>query len=243
MPLQNRKILGKSIMKICVLGNSHVASLKKGWDSIQADNQKYQLTFFASRQKGLAGLKLDNGVLVPSTPSLLNDISYTSGGMEEIPLDEYDVFLLYGLGLSMPILDTRLSTAVIQQTCNDIFNQALSFKIAKLIRSASNSTIYIGHNPLRSMGKIVSPRVNKFDYKEVLGFMSSAVDIADAILIDQPFVTLINDWNTKEEYSIGSTRLDVGDKISNQSHPDNDMEHMNGDFGKLYLDSFFQRLS
>lgn len=230
-------------MKICVLGNSHVASLKKGWDSIQTDNQKHQLSFFASRQNGLAGLKLNNGTLVPTTPQLLNDISYTSGGMKDIPLNEYDIFLLYGLGLSLSVLDTRLSTAVIQQTCIDIADRVLSFRIAKLIRSASHSKIYIGHNPQRSMDKNARPRANKFDYKETFAFMSSAIDVVDTVLVDQPLVSLANGWNTKEEYSIGSTRLDVGDKISNQLHPDKETEHMNGDFGKLYLDSFFQRLS
>lgn len=230
-------------MKICVLGNSHVASLKQGWDHISEQYQNHKIAFFASRQTGLAGLKLENGSLVPSTPQLLSDILFTSGGIKEVRLNEYDVFVLYGLGLTLPNLDVRLSAQVASQTCVDIINRTLNLRIARLIRSASTSPMYIGHSPQPAVTKNTIGSTKLLGYKEVFAYMSSALDIANTAILCQPAATLANAWHTKGEFSGGSTRLNVGGTVSDELHPTNDNAHMNREFGVLYLESFFQRLS
>lgn len=230
-------------MKICILGNSHVGSLKRGWDIIHADHQEHQITFFASRADGMANLRLENQALVPCTPQLLNDILYTSGGMKEVSLLAYDVYFLYGLGFTLPTMDSRLSSEVMMHQCLDNFGCSLIFKIAEQIRSISASPIFIGHRPQAALTGISEPRPNSLDYEAVFSHMSNAVGASNAVLVEQPLMTLAeNVWNTKMEYSSGSTVLDVGDEYSNQPHPPTDVLHMNDIFGRLYLQNFLSFL-
>jgi hypothetical protein len=230
-------------MKICVLGNSHVASLKQGWDQLSTDYPGFELTFFASRQNGLRGLRLDGQSLVPSTPALTNNIAFTSGGKEAVVLADYDVFLTYGLGLSVPLLTKSLSSAVKSRTCLDAFERSLSSWLCRLIRKGSDAPIYIGHNPQRALRKEGFGESSRCDYEEVFGVMSAKHGLKGVSLIPQPLCTLANGWNTRMEFSSNSTRLDVGDKISNALHDDGDLQHMNGVFGKIYLQELFQVLS
>src|SRR5690348_13119251 len=43
-------------LKICVVGDSHVACLKKAWDEISAGHKGVAFTFFAARGNKLGGL-------------------------------------------------------------------------------------------------------------------------------------------------------------------------------------------
>ena len=225
-------------MKICVLGNSHAGALKRGWDSINKQHKDLQITFFASRADSLKGLVLKDQALVPATPQLLKNISFTSEGKDSVRLNEYDIFLLFGLEFSLPSLDKRLSSAVKTQACLGSFTQSLSFRLAKFIRSATSAPIYIGHNPQRAVNEGVTHGANQLDYSEVLAYASRAVGIDNTFIIRQPDHTLANGWNTKLVYSKGSVRLDLNDEISNELHPDSDVNHMNGEFGRTYLECF-----
>jgi hypothetical protein len=229
-------------LRLCVLGNSHAAALKTGWDDIKSGFMQCQLTFFASRGIGLAGLVLNGCRLVPSSPECLKDIAFTSAGKDAIGLDEYDVFVVYGLGLGLPRFDQRYSSAVVGEGRADLLMRSLNTRIARLIRSASAAPICIGHAPQSATVDDRKTANNELTYYEVLERMQQAINIENAHLIAQPAESLVNGWHTKAKYSKGSTRLDVGDHISNEVHPNSDMMHMNAEFGALYLRSLFQQL-
>jgi len=228
-------------MKICILGNSHAASLKLGWDEISPYHPDKQLTFFASRQKGLKSLALVKNKLVPQTEVLKKNISFTSGGLNHVDLDEYDLFVTYGLGLPIPSFDKNYSSSVVKQTCLDLFSQSINGKICSIIRQASMKPIYVGHNPQKAaLSARPEFRTNNLNYLQTLNLMNKAIFVTGAVIVQQPEETLINHWHTDLRFSVGSTRLDVGDKISGQSHPDHDFGHMNNDFGKLWLEALFR---
>jgi hypothetical protein len=107
-----------------------------------------------------------------------------------------------------------------------------------MIRQVSDAPIYIGHNPQSASGNEISSE--QMSYAEVHAFLSRELDIAGTHLIAQPAETLINGWNTRPEFAKGSTRLDIGDNFSNVPHPEEDVSHMNMDFGRIYLERLFQ---
>jgi len=260
-----------------MLGNSHAACIKNGWEQIKSNHPEHSIAFFASRQNGLRDLTLENNTLVPGSPGLLRDISFTSSGMKNISLNEYDAFFLYGLGPNLPALDQRISTNLIRQTCIDHIGRSLSFHIASMIHSATTAPIFIGHDPQHATNRrritlfhlaraitlitgrptfsgrnslyrvrrsaSLQSRCNKLNYAQAYAAMARATAPSGYILLEQPDATLAaNRWNAKSRYSLGSSRLDLGDKISGQSHPNCDMTHMNSAFGVLYLETFFQQL-
>lgn len=231
-------------MKICVLGNSHAASLKLGWDLISDKYKNYQLTFFASRGDLLSGLKREGNRLIPAegVPRLKADIEYTSDGLSCVDLSVYDVYITYGLNFQIPLLDSRLSSSVINQTLLDVYLSSLNFYVINLIREGSPSPIYVGHNPQRCNIKKQNQIKNVVTYSKTVECISQLIDVPNVHVVQQPRDTFSNEWNTKKEYSIGSRRLDVGDRLSNELHPENDNGHMNEYFGSLWLTSFFEQL-
>ena len=59
----------------------------------------------------------------------------------------------------------------------------------------------------------------------------------------QPQQALVHKWFTDRKFSTGPTRLDVGDEIAGQVHPDSDVTHINKEFGRLWPDDFFRMIS
>lgn len=231
------------MMRICMLGNSHIASLKNAWMEIGSMHPDCDLVFFASRQEGLSALQLKDNALIPTNDDAARDIRFTSGGHATIQLDEYDAFVTYGLLLSLPSLDRRLSSAVLRRSIVDGISNTLNIRLCKTIREGSSKPIFIGHNPLRAApDPKLELRTNMLDYNQLVDIVDSALGIENASLIRQPEQTIVRGWFTLGEYSRGSTRLDVGDNASNAPHPDHDYDHMNKAFGALWLHSLFRRL-
>ena len=63
------------MMKICVLGNSHIASLKNGWDRVGQKYPDIELVFFGARGAGLDGLELDGKALVAANDDLRHSLA------------------------------------------------------------------------------------------------------------------------------------------------------------------------
>jgi hypothetical protein len=107
-----------------------------------------------------------------------------------------------------------------------------------MIRRVSEAPIYVGHNPQPASGdEVTSEQMN---YAAVHDLLAKELDVEGTNLIAQPPETLVNGWNTKFEFAKGSTRLDIGDNRSNEPHPDQDVSHMNMDFGRIYLERLIQ---
>jgi hypothetical protein len=226
-------------VRICVLGNSHVASLKLGLEKLPSARQQFTMEFFASRAGALEGLRLENKRLVPSNENLAVAITHTSGGKGEVVVDDYDAFLVYGLGFRLPVVDTHLSAAVRRQACRDTATQTLNFHMCSLLRQATKKPVYVGHDPQEAPGR-KSPEVGRsLAYDAVYELTRSELLREDLRLVQQPRRTFADVWFTRPEYSAGSTRLDIGDAKSNELHKEVDNKHMNGDFGRIWLEESF----
>jgi hypothetical protein len=225
-------------LRVCVFGNSHVGSLKQGWDQIAGEHGDVEMVFFASRASGLKDLRVADRIMVPSTAALAKDIAFTSGGLDRVDGDRFDVFLTYGLSLRLPRLDRRLSSAVRLLAAKEVFENSLNRSICRRVRQISAAPLFIGHDPQHAR---IVPRADEehlMGYRETHLLFSSCLGIEDAVLLFQPAETIGNGWHTKAEFSVGSTRLDIGDEKSNEPHGAGDMEHMNGAFGRIYVEQF-----
>lgn len=84
-------------MNLCVLGNSHLASMKSGWDLIEQQYGDMALTFFGAPKAMMDDLELDGNALVPGNDKLKSKLKMFSGGFETIDLNAYDAFVINGL--------------------------------------------------------------------------------------------------------------------------------------------------
>ena len=230
-------------MRICVLGNSHVACLKLAWDQLKDAYPKTSLTFFADRQNGLVGLTPKGSALVPSNEALAETIGYTSGGQKVVETADYDVFLVCGLNLYLPKLDARLSRAVVQATCRDSLPASLNFRLALRLRALTAKPVHLAHCPQRAYTPQTCADRNSMPYIRVFRWASQVANDHQLSLNIQPLRTLEDGWSTRLAYSRGSTRLAIDDEIApDAAHSKADTAHMNADFGRLYLERWFDTL-
>jgi hypothetical protein len=91
--------------RLCVIGNSHVAAFKLGWDQLVDQDvpvtAEMTPTFFGAPRDGLKNLAARDGRLVPTADAVREHFHRMSGGRDEIDPADYDGFLLVGLGASM----------------------------------------------------------------------------------------------------------------------------------------------
>ena len=228
-------------MKICVIGTSHVGSLKRGWANINRNFPGKEVTFFADRGPGLDRLGVCNGVLSPSTAEMARSLEVTSGGKKNIDPAEYDIILIYGAVIDNigSDNDTQFySKAVIESILVDSITPTTGFRILKKLRAVTNKIVLVGHAPLPAATKIVSDdfpsnyidrieRINNLIYRPL-----------NSKLIMQPVSTIVKGNNTHPALSKGSKQLAVGDSYDDWYHPDGDIIHMNARFGEIWLTEF-----
>lgn len=238
----------KSPLNICVLGNSHVGSLKLGWNLIEQDYPGIKITFFAARACGLEHLTVRKGMLIPSNAHLKKSLRHTSGGHEAIDLSLFDICLIYGLRFSFPYkleisrTANYFSKAAYECSLHDTIINTLSIQTLKKVRSLSDIPLYIGHNPLTACNQ--NSFLNKpINYSEFVAGVNRILTADQAILLTQPEETITGNIYTKPEYKSGAVCLDVGDKSANQPYANEDNVHMNDVFGRIYLQNFFGQLS
>ncbi|MBY5970334.1 hypothetical protein [Halomonas denitrificans] len=232
--------------KICVIGNSHVGALKTAWDLMPEWHSENELVFFAARANGMSDLHLEGKHLIPRSLKLEESIRFTSGGLSNIDVSDYDIFLIYGLQMEAFFIeqDTFFSAAVIRQSVIDSVSNTLSLHILKQIRSVTDSGIYIGHCPLPELQSVEEEVYSTEDYISGVEVMNDEVFKSfRAKLIPQPVATIVNGAFTKPEFSKGSKRLSVGDDRDEQEHPEHNRKHMNDAFGREWLSHFFEQAS
>lgn len=229
-------------MRICVLGNSHVAALKEGWDSIRAAHPGVDLVFFASRADRMRGMTAVDGCLVAANASLERDIAFTSGGRAKVVPSDFDLFLICG-GLMVPRLDRRLSSAVRMAVVEDVLAASLAVPLARKLRSVSERPIWLLPTPRRTAPPgVATSLATCLRYAEVHAMLAARIDLAPMRLVAQPAHTMPDGWHSAEHFSRGSKRLDIGDSLSGALHEATDVWHMNGDYGRVCLEDILPAL-
>lgn len=237
-------------MNLCILGNSHTGALKRAWDNYFEEESKTQLNidFYAARRAALESLKLEGNSLIPTNETVRKSISFTSNGNESVNLNDYDSFLIYGLGIKPYYTRENFhSSEVLFCSMRDNYSDSLGFQLASKIRAASDHKIYLGHTPLASNVKkdaIEEKAILSGQYLDGLKLVNEEfLNPLNFELAQQPLETMVNNnRNTHSDFSKGSKRLSVGDKLDDQTHPEGENGHMNDQYGRVWLASFLTKL-
>jgi len=223
-------------MHICVIGNSHIAALKLGWDEISKNFPHIDLRFFGAPSNALKDLTVSGSRLLPGNEKLAKMLQVTSGGDPVVEVGDYDAFLFYGLGFTITPIDSRLSQAVTRAYCHELANRSLNARLTRLIQSIVSVPVYTGHVPLQANIGPIHP-ASYMSYGVMCEHIRESLIARGVTFIQQPPSTVDLEIRTKALYTKNSARLNV---ISQDAvpllHPDEDTKHMNADFGAAYLE-------
>lgn len=227
-------------MRICLMGNSHMAAWKAGYDEMVAAGEwspSVNVTFFASPSDGLLdiGVSVDHRALVaPEGGELRTQLERTSGGIPHIRPDDYDHIILVGM-VRVPDLDHRFSSSLIEEIFSGTKHYCGAAKLMPRVRSITDRPVYVVPQPLTTNPQSAYPEnYEPIPYIERLAGVDDALAAHGVIVMGQPSETLLEPQRTKPEMSSSAPRLDLGqwDRVGSK-HPATDYFHMNGAFGRL----------
>ena len=224
-------------MKICLIGNSHIAAIKLGWLNVAGEFPDVQLTFFAARFVEMAGLMAQGDRLVADTASLAAQISFISGGLEEIIPKDYDMIVLCGLGLFVPRLPAGTSAALRRQASIDYVNSSLIPVTLQKLHSVTDKTIWVAPSPMSAVA-VADEQIRSamVPYFALINDVQIALDDPRCKVIGQPSRTLTRNLASRSVYTDGSVKLPIPNvNPAALKHPPSELKHMNGAFGAIWL--------
>jgi hypothetical protein len=228
------------VKRIFVIGNSHVGSLKQGWDRICQDTDDVELVFFAHRGEKIGALQPRGRSLIAASEDLKSALRFTSGGRDKIDLRDSDLVLLYGMGLKVSHETGCIYSERVQnQALKDQVNRSIAYALLKKIRSISDVPVVVGHDPLPAR-RYDRPGDSRQYLDRVRAMSDLMFSPLNAVLLNQPMQTVKTGFQTKPKYTSSSSRLAIGRRIDNELHPEKDIRHMNAVFGEMFLAELFE---
>lgn len=223
-------------MRIALVGNSHAAMMKGGWDMIAGAFPEIGMTFFASPKGSLDGLVVDGGRLVARDEALAQRLALTSGGRVGIDPVDFDIFVLVGLDLAVRRIDPRLSGALRKVTAERALD-CLSMKIARQLRALCDKPILCLPTPRRAADGGQTDRDTEATvarYRAGTEALTAVLPVQRIRVLGQPVETLVSSGQTAMHWSRGARKMPRGDGTQD-AFGDDDTRHMNADFGALWL--------
>jgi len=250
-------------MKIAVLGNSHIASLKLAWEKLKPNYPDFELVFFGARGRDLFHLRVNSARLVPTKAKTEEQIVFTSGGLHWLDTQAFDAFLVYGpyhvegflaftdafkVGNFANDGRRTLSLAAFAQLCHDRLQDSLLFQLVTQTRSVCNAPIFVAPAPF--------PGENCLDdaaskWRNFIANDSALMQAAyytglnrvfaplKATFLPQPETTIMNGLFSHRQYAEGAMRLTEG--LSTR-HPSDNYWHLNQAYGEIFLtEAFFPK--
>ncbi len=230
-------------MKLCILGNSHAAALKHGWDRIDSEYPEVDVDIFSMRGQNMAELELVGHTLSLADTSKykMHSFPHTAGSV--IDLKSYDGFILHGLGLKVGTLpDAVYSRACREHAIVDAVKATALWAILSDIRKVSDVKTVVGHSPLRAARKVqsIGPSANYSLYLDEMNEYCFS-DLASTV-IAQPESMIVNGCMTDPKYNADVVSLNKeGIEESGTRH--SDLNHMNPAFGVEMLRQFLGEFS
>ncbi|HEY5238845.1 MAG TPA: hypothetical protein VIJ62_10735 [Rhizomicrobium sp.] len=243
--------------RVCVVGNSHIAALKLGWDIIEYGYPHINLTFFGSPRKNLRDLRVENGALIAGSEKTLKHLQSTSKGQGEITAEKFDVFLVVAMDFGVRRLEDLyrhhrseehknvkgashyISNACFLLAAKGLLRNTLAFEIAGKLKQLTNNPVMFVPQPLPSADISGDPlwediihHGDDVPLARAFSKIASELTANGDPVIQQPEGTKSGDMFTKSEMSKGSRRLT---RNFNVEHPDDDYWHMNQDYGAAVL--------
>lgn len=237
-------------MRHLLIGNSHLAALKLGWDQIKKKHKGTELMFAGARGQQFRRLHLDGNVLTSSSPQGRNMIERLAGTSDPIDVSTFDRVWIVGAQYAVlpyirlylnyrsedhPSLGTKaqiLSAPTFALAASSVFDDSSGNGLAQEL-VALGSAVGIITQPMPSHAALSAGRWAALDPDTDLApiadmFNRGLNDVADRLEVTvhtQPTETLQTPITTRSEFARGSAGL------RDNRHDDDDVIHMNGDYG------------
>lgn len=226
--------------KICILGNSHVASVKQGWENIKESWPNIEVSFFAEAgNDGLKSVHVDGHHLTSDLEHAKKSIALTYG-KERMDIRSYDSFLIYGAkSRSYFPNGSFYSKSCLQSVMDDLTIDTPAQHVLSCLREVSDAPLFIGHTPLAAAETIRDRHVLK-EYPDGVQILNQLhYSRYNAEMLVQPLETIVNGRNSAPEYSWGTPKLSSVLDGGNEKTGPTDNTHMDGAFGGIWLTEFF----
>jgi hypothetical protein len=231
-------------MKICVIGNSHVAAIKLAYEAARPKILP-EMTFFAGLGTRIATLQIADGMLVPPADDhkIQFAIKTTSGGLSQIDPALYDRFLVIGMSGGVHQMVETISRGISEgaKLCavKDYWQAAPLAPLLQTLRKITDKPITVGAAPL--LAEEQQNNTGPDRYSQFLT-LSNSLFFKDfeAELMGQPLDTIVNGNATEIGYSRMSERLIAKKDSFGIHHPEGENSHMNQSYGTLWLAQYFE---
>jgi hypothetical protein len=249
-------------MKICIIGNSHLAALGNAWRlQLKDAYPDLSVTFFGSAQDSLKHLVVDGNRLVPLIPLVgKNFLITTDGRFSIIDFSEFDQVVFVALGFNIFSIrrllesfsvvedgDKRvISTQCFVASIAGFIRESLLFDLLRKSVSITSLPMHVVLQPFPAksvlknrmadvLRNMVKPELIVNLYKDALSIACKEIGV---VPVFQPKETITDNFFTKEIFSKGSVTL-----LGKKSHDKNDWAHMNTDYGIVVLEGLLGDLS
>jgi hypothetical protein len=213
-------------MRLLIIGTSHVATLKQGWQLLAPPPADLTPTIFGAPLGKLASLKPDRDHLV-SADAEARGLLLASGGAEAVTPGAFDAALLVGMRLYVPRLDLRNSSALRAMTLADVM-AGPAMTLAKKLRRLAPLPLFFAPEPLwADLPRYRRGEAHLIGYAEVLAQMQARLPLPRARILPQPPQTISPAQLTPLDYSVETQPLAEVEAAGRVF----DQVHMNARFG------------
>ncbi|MBP6767960.1 MAG: hypothetical protein KA171_09260 [Reyranella sp.] len=246
------------MIRIALLGNSHLYSWKRAWNSLGRAYPDVDLVFFAARGAQLECCEPQGDRLVFKREDIARWIEVTSGGRRELVAADYDALCVVGLGYGVRSVTALysgwrtdshtgkegrfqlVSDACFLDAVGDRLKASLAMTVVGRLRQITDKVIWLAPTPAPSE---VILTLN--DLPEGIEIAAAAPDAPslratydeacrrltaeNLILLEQPKATLASPLLSKNEYRLWSWKT-------------TDWYHWNDAYGRIVIRDFLSRL-
>lgn len=247
-------------MRVCILGSSHLAALKRAWDVGDASNfEVIQPTFLGSHTDSLKKVHCVAGRFHTDDPQVRRSLAMTSGLPDpELSIGDFDAFFVHALfnpnwitpytlrAIRHAKSHGMLSSGLVRAVSQEILSRSGMIHMVRVIRTASDVPIVVSPQPYLSQAVLTSPdkgpayasleQLEDYtgpNFTDAFGDVLRAQGLKSGFsVLPQPLETIVMPCFSAHEFCVGSVRLTSNLDIE---HPDDDFSHMNSAYGALVL--------
>jgi hypothetical protein len=258
-----------SALRLCGIGNSHLAAVRSGWDICGSEHVGLHPTWFGAMRNGMSKVRRLDGSLRATSKAVEDTFAWTSGGRTEIVAADYDAFLLVGLGFSFTSLARLyrgyrtiyqsqalkkrhfISRAVFEEASTGLVRGSLGMALARVLRRMTTCPILLVADPLPSEAALHGKEAELWRHLAIDPDGMALFDLFNAqaerecaaaglSFVPQPLATRAALPLTKDELRRGAVRMNpAGDTPFDGE----DVGHMGPGYGVEVLGAVAARLT
>ncbi len=229
-------------MKIAIVGNSHLAALKRAVRDNLFRPKRLDVSFWGVAGPEFRSITYDNGRL--QTPHGAFALKISDGRYESLPVHDFDAIIFHGMVLnpgdylfSLRKMADDLScysAAFLREGLQACFEQAPAWDLVRSLRTDYDRRLLMSTMPFKSddSGQFKGLSITADELNLLNSHIRAILCGIGVEYVPQPSVTVRENKYTRGEFCVQSVRLTASLSCE---HPDDDYIHMNGLYGARVL--------